>query len=155
MTVDSIDRAIIAELSVDARISVRTLSERIHISRTATHNRLQRLIAEGVLTSFAAQVDRKAIGLNVTALVIIKIGNVPWQTMAATLAELPFVERVQSVSGDVDFVLTVSAEDNEQLSAVILSQIHSLPGVVSTRSHLVLDERTGTSPGSARDDWPA
>ncbi|AMB58599.1 Lrp/AsnC family transcriptional regulator [Microterricola viridarii] len=154
MTVDRIDRAIIAELSVDARLSVRTIAERVHISRTAAHARVQRLIADGVLTSFAAQVDRKALGLNVTALVIVKIGNVPWPTMAAALAALPFVERVQSVSGDVDFVLTVSAQDNEQLSAVILSQIHSMPGVVSTRSHLVLDERVGTTPGSAPDVWP-
>ena len=151
MTVDRLDRAIIAELSIDARLSIRTLADRVHISRTQTHNRVQRLIADGVLTSFAAQVDRKALGLNVTAVVIVKIGNVPWPGMAAALAELPFVEKVQAVSGDIDFLLTVSAPDNEQLSAVILSQIHDMPGVVSTRSHVILDERVGAAPGSAPD----
>ena len=154
MTIDRVDRAIIAELSHDARLSIRTLAERVHVSRTATHNRVQRLITDGVLTSFAAQVDRKALGLNVTALVIVKIGNVPWPGIASALAELPFVETVQAVSGDIDFVLTVSAPDNEQLSEVILSRIHDMPGVISTRSHVILDERTGTAPGATVDVWP-
>jgi DNA-binding Lrp family transcriptional regulator len=153
MTVDRIDRAIIAELVADARLSIRTLAERVHISRNAAHNRVQALVSAGVLKSFAAQVDRKAIGLNVTALVIVKIGNVPWPELASALAELPYVEAVLAVSGDIDFVLTVSAPDHEQLSEVIMRQIHEMPGVVSTRSHVVLDSRDGTPPGATRDDW--
>ncbi|MEF2978848.1 Lrp/AsnC family transcriptional regulator [Subtercola sp. YIM 133946] len=153
MTVDRVDRAIIAELATDARLSIRTLAERVHISRTQAHNRVQRLVSDGVLTSFAAQVDRKALGLNVTAIVIVKVGNLPWPDMAARLAELPFVEKVQAVSGDIDFVLTVSAPDNESLSAVILSRVHDMPGVISTRSHVILDERAGTAPGAAPDTW--
>ena len=55
--------------------------------------------------------------------------------------------------GDIDFVLTVSAPDHQHLSEVIMRQIHGLPGVVSTRSHVVLDARTGTAPGTRLDDW--
>jgi DNA-binding Lrp family transcriptional regulator len=60
---------------------------------------------------------------------------------------------VLAVSGDIDFVLTVSAPDHEQLSEVIMRQIHEMPGVASTRSHVVLDARDGTAPGLTRDDW--
>ena len=154
MAVDSVDRAIISELVADARLSIRSLAERVHISRNAANKRVQALVAKGVLTSFAAQVDRKAIGLNVTALVIVKVGNVPWPEVATALAKLPYVESVFAVSGDIDFVLTVSAPDHEHLSEVIMRQIHEMPGVVSTRSHIVLDARDGTPPGSDRDDWP-
>jgi DNA-binding Lrp family transcriptional regulator len=153
MAVDRIDRAIISELALDARLSIRTIAERVHISRTAAHNRVRNLVANGVVTSFAAQIDRKSIGLNVTALVIVKVGNVSWPELATALAELPYVESVLAVSGDIDFVLTVSAPDHEQLSEVIMRQIHEMPGVVSTRSHVVLDSREGTPPGATRDDW--
>ena len=51
---DSIDRRIVAELSRDGRLSVRTLAERVHISRTAAHNRLQQLQQRGVITGFGA-----------------------------------------------------------------------------------------------------
>ncbi|MEP6842047.1 MAG: Lrp/AsnC family transcriptional regulator [Pseudolysinimonas sp.] len=153
MAIDRTDRAIIAELAVDSRLSIRTIAERVHISRTAAHNRVQKLIADGVLTGFGAQVDRKSIGLNVVAIVIIKVENVLWPELAAALSELPFVESVLAVSGDIDFVVTVSAPDQEHLSEVIMRQIHGMPGVVSTRSHVVLDARDGSAPGTRQDDW--
>jgi len=153
MAVDRIDRAILAELARDSRLSVRAIAERVHISRTAAHNRVQNLVSTGVIKSFAAQVDRKAIGLNVTAIVIVKAGNVPWPELASAFAELPYVESIQAVSGDIDFILTVSAPDHDQLGEVIMRQIHEMPGVVSTQSHVVLDSREGTAPGTARDDW--
>jgi len=154
MNLDKVDRSIIAELSADSRLSVRALAERVHSSRTAVAGRLQRLISEGVITGFGARVDRKAIGLHVTALVIVKTaGQHEWKDVAASLAALPFVESVAAVSGDIDFVLTVSAPDHEQLSDVIMRQLHDVDGVLSTRSHIVLESWEGTAPGIARDTW--
>lgn len=152
--VDKVDRAIIAQLSADSRLSVRALAERVHISRTAAANRLQRLISSGVITGFGARVDRKAIGLHVTALVIVKVERQPgWQDVAHALAALPFVESVQAVSGDLDFVVTVSAPDHEHLSDVIMRQLHAVPGVASTRSYIVLESWDGTAPGIAMGTW--
>jgi DNA-binding Lrp family transcriptional regulator len=153
MPVDRTDRAIIAELAADSRLSIRTIAERVHISRTAAHNRVQNLIANGVLKGFGAQVDRKSVGLNVTAIVIVKVGEAPWPQVATALSELPYVESVMAVSGDIDFVVTVSAPDHEHLSEVIMRQILGTPGVVSTNSHIILDTRLGLAPGIRRDDW--
>ncbi|MEP6842110.1 MAG: Lrp/AsnC family transcriptional regulator [Pseudolysinimonas sp.] len=153
MPIDRTDRAIVAELALDSRLSIRSVAERVHISRTAAHNRVQNLIATGVLKGFGAQIDRKLIGLNVVAIVIVKIGNVPWPELATALSQLPYVESVLAVSGDIDFVLTVSAPDHDHLSEVVMRQVHGMPGVVSTRSHIVLDSRDGTAPGIRRDDW--
>lgn len=153
MAIDRTDRAIIAQLAVDSRLSIRSIAERVHISRTAAHHRVQNLIATGVLTGFGAQVDRTAIGLEVVAIVIVKVENVPWPEVASALAELPYVESVLAVSGDIDFVLTVSAPDHQHFSEVIMRQIQGMPGVVSTRSHVVLDARTGAAPGARLDEW--
>ncbi|MGN6203360.1 Lrp/AsnC family transcriptional regulator [Humibacter sp.] len=156
MNVDKVDRAIIAQLSADSRLSVRALAERVHVSRSAVANRLQRLIADGVIEGFGARVDRKAIGLHVTALVIVKVERQPgWQDVASALSALPFVESVLAVSGDIDFVITVSAPDHESLSDVIMRQLHEVDGVASTRSYIVLESWDGTAPGIARDSWGA
>jgi DNA-binding Lrp family transcriptional regulator len=154
MDVDKVDRAIIAELSADSRLSVRAIAERVHVSRSAVASRLQRLIAGRVIERFGVRVDRKAIGLHVTALVIVKVERQPgWQDVASSLAALPFVESVLAVSGDIDFVVTVSAPDHEQLSDVIMRQLHLVDGVASTRSYIVLESWDGTAPGIARDSW--
>ena len=150
--VDQVDRRIIAELGRDARLSVRALAERVHISRTAVHTRLNALIDHGVITGFTATVDRQALGLGVSAIVIVKV-DADWPTVSAALAALPFVEKAQALSGDIDILLTVSAPTQEQLSDTILRRIHSMPGVASTRSYIVLEELAGTAPEQSTDSW--
>lgn len=161
--IDAIDRQILAALARDARVSMRSLAAEVHVSRTTAHTRVQNLVRGGVITGFGAQIDPRALGLPVRALVVVTIGAVSWPEIAARLAALPFVEKAQAVSGDIDIVLTVSAADPEQLGQAILRDIHSLAGVVSTRSHLILEEISGRGPGgspgspdspdSRTDDW--
>jgi DNA-binding Lrp family transcriptional regulator len=153
-SLDDIDRQIVAELGRDGRLSMRAIAERVHISRTAAHSRVQQLVRQGVITSFGARIDRKSLGLHVSALVVVKIGDVSWGDIASKLAQLPFVEKAQAVSGDIDIILTVSAPDPEQLSQAILRDIHSMPGVISTRSHLILEEIEGNAPSATMDVWP-
>lgn len=152
-SLDALDRRIVAELSADARLSVRALAERVHVSRTAAHSRVQNLVARGVITGFGARIDRRAIGLGVSALVVVRIGEVPWAELASALLALPFVERVQAVSGDIDVVVTVSAPDQESLGQAVLRDIHNMPGVVSTRTHLILEELDGSTPAQTMDAW--
>ena len=150
--VDQVDRRIIAELGRDARLSVRALAERVHISRTAVNTRLNTLIDHGIITGFTATVDRQALGLGVSAIVIVKV-DADWPTVSEALAALPFVEKAQALSGDIDILLTVSAPTQEQLSDTILRHIHSMPGVASTRSYIVLEELAGTAPEQSTDSW--
>ena len=151
-TLDQVDRRIIAELGRDARLSVRALADRVHISRTAAHTRLNSLLEHGVITGFSATVNREALGLNLSAIVIVKV-DADWPTVSAALAALPFVEKAQALSGDIDILLTVSAPNHEELSETILRRIHSTPGVASTRSYMILEELAGTSPENSTDAW--
>lgn len=151
-TLDAVDRRIVAALGRDARLSVRQLAEQVHVSRSSAHARLTRLVEEGVITGFHAAVDREKLGLSLTALVIVKV-DTDWSSVSDTLAALPFVERVQALGGDVDILLTVNAPDHDALSETILRRIHTTPGVASTRSYIVLDEKSGTPPEQSTDIW--
>ncbi|HRN30061.1 MAG TPA: Lrp/AsnC family transcriptional regulator [Terrimesophilobacter sp.] len=146
------DRRIVAALGRDARLSVRQLAEQVHVSRSAAHARLTRLVDEGVITGFHAAVDREKLGLSLTALVIVKV-DTDWSTVSEALATLPFVEKAQALGGDVDILLTVNAPDHDALSETILRRIHTTPGVASTRSYIVLDEKAGTPPEQSTDIW--
>ncbi len=150
--IDAIDRRIIAELGKDARLSIRSLAERVHISRTAAHTRLGRLLDHRIITGFSANVDREALGPGITAIVTVKV-EADWPTVSEALAALPFVEKAQALSGDIDILLTVSAPDHDALSETILRRIHSMPGVASTRSDMILEEREGTAPEASTDAW--
>ncbi|MCL2516250.1 MAG: Lrp/AsnC family transcriptional regulator [Microbacteriaceae bacterium] len=150
MPLDRIDRRIVAELSADARLSVREIAERIHLSRNATHTRIQHLVDNGVISGFQARVDRKALGLHATAVVTAKVGSPGvWNDVVAGLRALPSVESVLAVTGDIDLVITVNAPDDEALRTVVMQQIRDLPGILSTRTYVVFDAYEGTPPGLA------
>ena len=71
------------------------------------------------------------------------------------IAELPEVEEVHSVAGDTCMLLKVRTENSHALEG-LLARIYDVPGVITTRSYIVLSahmERP-VQPDTTRD-WPA
>ena len=138
--IDSVDRALIAALSTDARISLTDLAEKINVSRSTAHTRLQRLRDERVITGFTATIDPQAVGLGVAALVFIDIEQHDWRTLRAALLAIPGVEYLAMCAGRFDLMLIARAESIPALRDVLLERIQRIPGVRSTESVVILDE---------------
>lgn len=143
---DDIDRAILAELRKDGRMSIRTLAERVHISRTNAYGRLDRLLAEQVITGFTADVSPQRAGLGTSAYVLLTIEQNSWRKVAAALRQIRYIEHLAMVGGDFDVLALVRAPDNEALREVVLEQIQGVKGVRGTRTWLVFDEAGGRGP---------
>jgi DNA-binding Lrp family transcriptional regulator len=148
--IDGVDRALIAAVSQDARISLTDLADRINVSRSTAHTRLQRLRDENVITGFTATVDPKALGLGVAALVFIDIEQHDWRTLRAELAAIPGVEYLAMCAGRFDLMLIARAADIPALRDVLLGQIQRIPGVRSTESVVILDEIRSSPSGVFR-----
>lgn len=138
--IDSVDRALIAAVSRDARISLTDLAQQINVSRSTAHTRLQRLRDEKVITGFTATVDAQAIGLGVAALVFIDIEQHDWRALRTELAAIPGVEYLAMCAGRFDLMLIARAESIPALRDVLLEKIQRIPGVRSTESVVILDE---------------
>jgi DNA-binding Lrp family transcriptional regulator len=140
---DGVDRAIIAELLRDGRISMRTLAERVHISRANVYARITRLMDDGVITGFTAELAPHKAGLGTSAYVSVTIEQNSWRTVSARLRETPYVEHFAMVGGDYDVLVLVRTPDNEVLRHVVLERIQDIPGVRATRTWLVFEEARG------------
>ncbi|WP_435818555.1 Lrp/AsnC family transcriptional regulator [Micromonospora lupini] len=141
---DEVDRRILDELVRDGRTSVRTLAERIHISRTNAYVRVERLLRDGVITGFRAQVAPEAAGLGTSAYMALTIEQNTWREVSAELAQVRYVEHVALLSGEHDVLALVRAPDNAALRDVVLDRVQRIAGVLSTRSWLVFEEFDGT-----------
>ena len=137
---DDVDRRIVEELRTDARLSVRALAERVHVSRAAVHARVQRLERDGVLTGYSARVDPGGLGLTVTAFVNLRIAQHSWKDVRQRISAIPEVWHAALVSGDHDLVLLVRAADAGALRDLVLDTLQAIPGVRATQTVLVLDE---------------
>jgi DNA-binding Lrp family transcriptional regulator len=140
---DGPDRLILRELIRDARTSIRSLAERVHISRANAYARVERLVADGVITGFSAQIAHERAGLGTSAYVSLSIEQNSWREVSARLGRLPYIEHVSMLGADFDVLVLVRAPDNAALRDLVLDRIQSIPGVRTTRTWLVFDELPG------------
>jgi len=140
VTLDAVDRCILAELEADGRASVSKLAERCHVSRATAYARLVRLQTSGVLLGFTTRVDHARAGLGITAMVSVTMEQKSWRHALTAMAELPGVAMVAATTGEADVLLLVRAPDLTALRDVILDRLQSLDEVRSTHSVIVLEE---------------
>lgn len=134
---ESIDRAIARELSVDGRCSFTDLAERVGLSVSAVHQRVRRLEQRGVIRGYAARLDADAVGLPLTAL----ISLTPTDPAAPDdypqrLEPIREIESCYSVAGDYSYVLLVRVASPTALED-LLRRIREAANV-STRTTVVL-----------------
>ncbi|MBO4206628.1 Lrp/AsnC family transcriptional regulator [Micromonospora echinofusca] len=141
---DEVDRRILDALVHDGRLSIRALAERVHVSRTNAYARVERLLREGVITGFRAQVAPESAGLGTSAYIALKIEQNTWREVSAELARVRYIEHAALLGGDHDVLALVRAPDNAALRDVVLGQVQSIAGVLSTRTWLVFEEFDGT-----------
>ena len=143
-SLDRIDRAILRLLQQDGRASIRSVAERVHVSRANAYARIARMVEDGVIQGFTARVDHERAGQGASAYITLKIVQNSWRTVRGQLLELPGVEHMALVSGDFDVLLLVHTVDNKALRELVLNRIQSIPEVLGTHTLLVFDETDRT-----------
>ncbi|MGI5401621.1 Lrp/AsnC family transcriptional regulator [Streptomyces sp. CA-135486] len=144
--IDSIDRDILRILQTDGRASIRSVAERVHVSRANAYARINRLIDDGVIRGFSARVNHERAGQGASAYITLKIVQNSWRTVREQLQALPGAAHIALVSGDFDVLLLVHTSDNRTLRELVLTRLQSIPEVLSTRTLLVFEE-TDLDPG--------
>lgn len=137
---DDVDRRMLGALVDDGRMSVNEVANRAGISRATAYARYDRLLTNGVIRGFRADIDPRAIGLDIAAMILINIEQGSWPTMRDQISRLPGVEYVAVTSGEFDFVLLVRAPGIAALRDVVLYRLQGMPEVRSTRTVFIFDE---------------
>lgn len=124
----------------EGRTSVNEVAVRAGISRATAYARYDRLMADGVIRGFRADIDPHAIGLDIAAMILINVEQGSWPTTRNKVSRLPGVEYVAMTSGEFDFVLLVRVPDIAALRDVVLYRLQGMSEVRSTQTIFVLDE---------------
>ena len=140
MSLDEVDRAILKVLVDDGRLSVAEVARQANVSRASAYNHLDRLTEAGVVTGYGARIDPRRVGLEVSALVFLRVEQSQWRAMKRQLLEVPEVEFIGLTSGDFDFVVLVRAISTDDLRDVVLARFLAMAEVRSTRTLLLFDD---------------
>lgn len=141
-TLDRIDCEIVRLLQNDARLSNKALAERVGLAPSSSLARVQRLVEEGVLSGFHADVDPAAVGLRLQAMVFIQLGTHGGSTIEdfrQTLWSLPEVVQLYHVGGAQDLLVHVVARDTDDLRRIVTDGIAAHKIVRHIETNLVFD----------------
>ncbi len=111
---DKKDLAILKLLQENARITVKEISEKIHLSTTPVHERIKRMEETGIIKQYATLVDHSKVkkGLTVICYVSLKEhGKKAGVKFIQTIKNLNEVIECFSISGEFDFMLKVVCEN--------------------------------------------
>ncbi len=116
---DAVDRQIISELALDARIPFAELGRRVSLSAPAVTERVRRLEQSGVITGYRAEVDPRALGYSLTAIVRVKPAVRQLSKIAELAAEIPQIEECLRITGEDCFYMKVHLGAIEELPGLL------------------------------------
>jgi Lrp/AsnC family transcriptional regulator, leucine-responsive regulatory protein len=117
--IDLTDRRIIGELTSDGRVSLAELGRRVNLSSPAVAERVQRLERTGVITGYRAEIDPRALGYELTAVVRIKPAPGQLPRIPELALEIPEVGECHRITGEDCFFLKVHLRSIDGLSVVL------------------------------------
>jgi Lrp/AsnC family leucine-responsive transcriptional regulator len=119
VVLDDIDRRIVGEVQGDARLTMAELARRVGLSAPAVTERLQRLEQRGVIRGYHADVDPRALGLALSAVVRIRPAPGQLKNVAEAAVAAPEVVECHRITGDDCYIMRAHVRDVEQLEELI------------------------------------
>jgi len=116
---DTTDRAIIAALTENGRMTVRDLAAQIGLSSPSVTDRIHKLEDAGAIQGYTIAVDPKVFGLGIVAHVRLRAMPGQVQRLADMLLETPEIVEADRVTGKDCFMAKVVVSDVHELETVI------------------------------------
>jgi Lrp/AsnC family transcriptional regulator, leucine-responsive regulatory protein len=117
--IDDLDRRLLTLLAADGRSTMADLGRAVGLSRTAVLARVQRLERDGVIRGYRADVALPGEGAAHRARVGLVIRTPDVAGYVRRLAALPGVGEIETVTGEYDLIVLVTAPSGAELDAVL------------------------------------
>ena len=121
---DKKDIEIIKMLEQDGRIPILELAKRVNLSHETVRYRLNKLRKKGVIEKFIVRINKKKLGYNIYAVIMIATWNYTkeeWQEFLDYLLKKQRVVSVEKITGTYDLKIAIWAKNPEELDTVFHS----------------------------------
>ena len=116
---DQIDWAILDVLQVEGRIPFSELARRVSLSAPAVTERVRRLEEAGVIRGYRAEVDLKALGVGIEAIVRVRDAHNDAPRIRAAISDRPEVLDCSHITGEDCWIVRVAVPSMERLEEVV------------------------------------
>src|SRR5262245_4502861 len=138
---DKIDRAILAHLMRDGRLTNTELADRVGLSPSPCLRRVRQLESSGTITGYHAAVDSAAIGRGFHVLLHVEMAVQDRATIDAFEAEVGRLDEVvecRRMFGQPDYLLWIEVADLDTYERLYMTKLTELTGVARTNSQFTM-----------------
>ncbi|RLG49707.1 MAG: AsnC family transcriptional regulator [Thermoproteota archaeon] len=116
---DELDRKILKSLIEDGRASYREISKRVGAPPATVHARVKKLMSLGVIKGFAPVIDPVKLGLELTALILVRASGPYLVEVEKDIAEYENVCAVYDITGEYDIAVVARFRGREELNRFV------------------------------------
>src|SRR3954454_12063650 len=116
---DPTNCALLRELQEDGRATLAELGRRVGLSPPAVGERLGRLERAGVITGYRADVDPRALGFTVAAVVRIRPVDRQLQRIPEVARDIPEIVECERITGEDCYLVRLHLRDIADLEAIL------------------------------------
>lgn len=140
VALDKNDKIILKMLQEDCNVSLKKIGEKTGLSSSTVHYRVNRLIEEGVITGFKANVDPLKVGKEILAISLVtgRYGPEYSRKIGEKIAKIPGVWAVYFLLGNIDFAVLLRASSREELKNIVDAFI-KIDEVERSNTYLIID----------------
>ena len=119
MKLDAIDSKIVEALIRDGRMSLKDLAAHAGLSSPGASERIRRLQERGIILGFSAEIDPKALGYSLQAIVRIRPLPGKLHIVQQLIQEIPEFCECDKVTGEDCFIARLAVPSIEQLDKIL------------------------------------
>ena len=139
--IDAVDRAILATLQEEGRVTNVELARRVGLTAPPCLRRMRALEETGVIRGYHAELDGQALGYGIMVLALVSLRSQAEDDLRqfeAHVAALPEVRECFMLNGEIDFILKIVAHDLQSFQQFLTSRLTAAPNVASVKTSLVI-----------------
>ena len=137
--VDEFDINIIKELEKDGRMAYSAIATNLKISNTMVHQRINRLIEQGILTGIKPIINEKKVGYDWGSFTGITLNkDQDSDRIIDELKKIPEITECYYITGSFTLYVKIIAKDHEHMRKVLYEKIDTIPGIAKTDSIIEL-----------------
>lgn len=130
---DDFDRQILKHLEADGRMAYSAIACILGVSNTMIHQRITRLIDQGILVGIKPVLNEKKLGYDWGAFTGISLEkDHDSKRIIEELQKIPEVTECYYITGNYTLYLKIIAKDHEHMRQLLYDKIDSIPGISKT-----------------------
>lgn len=141
--IDSTDLLILRLLQDNARLTVKELALRVHLSSTPVYERVRRLERDGYIRKYKAVLDVNKLGQGFIVFCNVKLKKLSRDIVnefRALVLAMPEVTECYNVSGSFDYLLKIHARDMASYQDFVFNRLGTIDCLASWESTFVMAE---------------